>query len=256
MKKFAAFLLSSLLLAQYDYSLVDINPTSDTYEDSVGTSYFEETITLHYFGYFTWGTCTARFEQLNELYNNIVSEGLPIRLIGVGKSSYISGLSNWTNGNNSAVCSDESPFQVWSDWSANQRDLFMLDIDGNLILHQNVTSGLPDDLEDLIHSTLHSTEYSDKNPKSFSITQNYPNPFNPRTVIRYNVPITSQVNITIYNVKGEIITNLVNQYQMAGSRFVNWNATNSTGQTVPAGVYLYKIVPGDFTQTKKMMLLK
>ena len=53
MKKFAAFLLSSLLLAQYDYSLVDINPTSDTYEDSVGTSYFEETITLHYFGYFT-----------------------------------------------------------------------------------------------------------------------------------------------------------------------------------------------------------
>ena len=132
----------------------------------------------------------------------------------------------------------------------------MLDIDGNLMLHQNVTSGLPDDLEDLIYSTLNNGESSDKNPKSISILQNYPNPFNPRTVIRYNVPVTSRVNITIYNVKGEIINNLVDQYQIAGSKFVNWNATNSSGQTVPAGVYLYKIVAGDFTQSKKMMLLK
>ncbi len=132
----------------------------------------------------------------------------------------------------------------------------MLDSDGNLILHQNVTSGLPDDLEDLIYGTLHNEEYNHRILKSFSIIQNYPNPFNPKTVIRYDVPITSQVNITIYNVKGEVINNLVDQYQMAGSRFVNWNATNSTGQTVPAGVYLYKIVAGDFTQTKKMMLLK
>ncbi len=53
MRKLAVLLLLSFLIAQYDYSLVDINPTSDTYEDSVGTSYFEESITLHYFGYFT-----------------------------------------------------------------------------------------------------------------------------------------------------------------------------------------------------------
>lgn len=132
----------------------------------------------------------------------------------------------------------------------------MLDVEGNLILHQNVTSGLPDNLEDLIYSTLHNEEYSDKSPKSFSIIHNYPNPFNPNTIIRYNVPIASRVNITIYNVKGEIINNLVDQYQMAGSKFVNWNATNSSGQTVPAGVYLYKIVAGDFTQSKKMMFLK
>ena len=132
----------------------------------------------------------------------------------------------------------------------------MLDVEGNLILHQNVTSGLPDNLEDLIYSTLHNEEYSEKIPKSFSIIQNYPNPFNPNTIIRYNVPIASRVNITIYNVKGEIINNLVDQYQMAGNKFVNWNATNSSGQTVPAGVYLYKIVAGDFTQSKKMMFLK
>ena len=93
-------------------------------------------------------------------------------------------------------------------------------------------------------------------PEEFALYHPFPNPFNPKTVIRYNVPITSRVNITIYNVKGEIINNLVDQYQMAGSRFVNWNATNSSGQTVPAGVYLYKIVAGNFTQSKKMMLLK
>jgi len=57
---------------------------------------------------------------------------------------------NWTDDNDAPVCVDESPFPVWANWNASQRDLFVIDLDGNVALHQNVSMGLPDDLEYLL----------------------------------------------------------------------------------------------------------
>ena len=57
---------------------------------------------------------------------------------------------NWTDGNDAPVCVDETPYPVWANWGASQRDLFVIDLEGNVALHQNVSMGLPDDLEDLV----------------------------------------------------------------------------------------------------------
>ena len=93
-------------------------------------------------------------------------------------------------------------------------------------------------------------------PGKFKLNQNYPNPFNPVTNISYDLREDSYVRITIYDLLGNVIKNLVKSNQLSGYNSVQWNATNNQGQPVSAGVYLYTIEAGDFRQTKKMILLK
>ena len=93
-------------------------------------------------------------------------------------------------------------------------------------------------------------------PGRFSLSQNFPNPFNPTTEIKYELPNKSLVNITIYDVVGRKIKSLVNQEQISGSYSLQWDATNSVGESIPAGMYIYTIQAGKYTSTKKMVLLK
>ena len=85
------------------------------------------------------------------MYGNLVSNGYDqVKLIGVGKSQHMSSLGNWTNGNDASVCADQSPYPTWNEWDAAQRDLYVLDHEGNVVLHENVTGGLPNNLESLV----------------------------------------------------------------------------------------------------------
>ena len=93
-------------------------------------------------------------------------------------------------------------------------------------------------------------------PHSYALHQNFPNPFNPVTNLRYDLPEQSFVTLTIYDLIGREITQLVNTTQEAGFRSVQWDATDSFGKPVSAGIYLYKITTGEFVQTKKMVLVK
>jgi flagellar hook assembly protein FlgD len=93
-------------------------------------------------------------------------------------------------------------------------------------------------------------------PTNFKISQNYPNPFNPITSFRFDLPEDGFVNITIYDMMGRIVKTLVNGSQSAGFNSVQWNATNDNNEPVSAGLYLYTIQAGEFSQTKKMVLLK
>ena len=93
-------------------------------------------------------------------------------------------------------------------------------------------------------------------PLSFNLHQNYPNPFNPITTLRYDLPEDSFVEITVYDMLGNVVNNLINQNQNSGYKSIQWNATNNVGQPVSAGLYLYMIQAGDFRKTKKMVLLK
>ena len=93
-------------------------------------------------------------------------------------------------------------------------------------------------------------------PISYKIHQNYPNPFNPVTTLRYDLPEDAMVNITIYDMMGRIVNNLVRNQQTAGYKSMQWNATNNAGQPVSAGLYLYTMQAGDFRHTRKMVLLK
>lgn len=88
-------------------------------------------------------------------------------------------------------------------------------------------------------------------PKDFFLSQNYPNPFNPQTTIYFGIPKSSTVNITIYNLKGEIVKELFIGRKQAGSYFVVWDARN-----IPSGMYLIRFQAGDFIQIKKCLLLK
>ena len=93
-------------------------------------------------------------------------------------------------------------------------------------------------------------------PIAYTLHQNYPNPFNPITTLRYNLPEHAQVTLTIYDLMGREVIQLINTTQDAGYRSVQWDATDSMGKPVSAGVYLYQIQAGEFVQTKKMVLLK
>ena len=88
-------------------------------------------------------------------------------------------------------------------------------------------------------------------PEVYSLSQNYPNPFNASTTIRYNLPTSSNVTIDIYDILGRKITTLVDKNQTAGNYQVIWNANNAT-----SGTYFYRIQTDDFTDSKKMLLLK
>ena len=91
---------------------------------------------------------------------------------------------------------------------------------------------------------------------SLHYTNNHPNPFNPITSLRYDLPEQAQVTLTIYNMLGREVSQLVNTTQEAGYKSVQWNATDMHGKPVSAGVYLYQIRAGEFVQTRKMVLLK
>ena len=254
------FLLPLLFInissAQYDYSLPDLNPSSEYYGDSIGVSYFLPKVTLHYFGHFTWGTCGFRFEQLNELSNSLISENIDIQLIGVGKETQISSISNWTEDVDVPVCADPYPFDIWNEFDAGQRDLIVLDKNGNVAYHNNITSGIPDSLDNFIRSlsllNMESEIYTDK----FMLQDNNPNPFNPSTRIKYGIPINSLVSLKIYSLLGKEILTLVNEVKTQGEYSVQWDAKNSLGNKVPSGMYFYKLVTRDFIQTRKMILLK
>lgn len=88
-------------------------------------------------------------------------------------------------------------------------------------------------------------------PSSFSLSQNYPNPFNPSTQIKIDIPKSSDVKILIYNMIGKEIVTLVNEKLLPGTYTVDWNASD-----YPSGVYFYRMMSGNFIQTKQMILLK
>lgn len=93
-------------------------------------------------------------------------------------------------------------------------------------------------------------------PFTFSLGQNYPNPFNPSTYIFFTVPQASEVRLTIHNVRGRRIRTLSNEKVAAGTYPFMWDGKDDYGRPVSSGIYLYKLQAGEFTQIRKMTLLK
>jgi hypothetical protein len=127
------------------------------------------------------------------------------------------------------------------------------DLSGNLIsANHNVAEYTipPSDMDD------------EKIPTEFLLSQNYPNPFNPSTVIRYQLPVTSQISIKVYDILGNEVATLVDEFKPAGSYEVEFNTSTSAGE-LASGVYVYRLQTAPsagsgrvFTETKKMVLLR
>ncbi len=88
-------------------------------------------------------------------------------------------------------------------------------------------------------------------PATFSLSQNYPNPFNPNTNISFAIPKTEFVNLSVYDLSGKLVAELVNGQMQAGNYTSSWSAGN-----IASGVYFYKITAGDFADVKKLTLIK
>jgi len=102
--------------------------------------------------------------------------------------------------------------------------------------YSNLTTGIP---------------VNSLSPDTYKLYQNYPNPFNPVTAIGYQLSALSQVELSIYNLLGQKVVNLVSEKQAAGYHQVEWDASGLSG-----GIYYYRLVAGDFQQVKKMILIK
>ena len=141
------------------------------------------------------------------------------------------------------------------------------DIMDNILLN----SSMDDDLDNMTEINLESnldnvTIYSERNsnnldngglefigtyPRKPILNQNFPNPFNPVTNITYSIATNTHVNIKVYDITGKEITTLVNKYKTQGHYSVSFDGTN-----LSSGFYFYRISAGDYTEMKKMSLLK
>ena len=93
-------------------------------------------------------------------------------------------------------------------------------------------------------------------PDNFILYQNYPNPFNPTTTIDFALSTGAEVSVKIFNLLGQEVRTLVNAAYSPGSYSVEWDGVNNSGQAVSSGVYMYKLSVDNFSQTRKMMLMR
>ncbi len=93
-------------------------------------------------------------------------------------------------------------------------------------------------------------------PTKYMLEQNYPNPFNPSTTIRYAIPADGRVTLKVYNITGQEVATLVDEWKTAGKYEIVFDAKNAMAGTLATGVYLYRVQAGSFSETRKMVLLR
>jgi len=102
-----------------------------------------------------------------------------------------------------------------------------------------------------------TTEYSNivevevTQPIEYSLKQNYPNPFNPSTTISFSIPKDGLVTLKVYDILGKEVVTVINELQTAGTKNITFDASE-----LSSGVYYYQLVSGEFTSTKKLILMK
>ncbi|MDP3114672.1 MAG: C25 family cysteine peptidase [Candidatus Cloacimonadaceae bacterium] len=122
----------------------------------------------------------------------------------------------------------------------------------------NITSNDPNNPSFVIQVNVIANT-SNEDPSIPAVTKlegNYPNPFNPETIIRFSTKDSGSVRITVYNVKGQAVRNLLSENLGAGNHKVVWNGKDNNGRSVSSGVYLYRMEAPGYNKTMKMMLMK
>lgn len=140
---------------------------------------------------------------------------------------------------------------VISGSNATAHMVYIKDTERGSTVFDGVGAAVPWIYRTVTFSTSTSVGNETMNPNAFELAQNFPNPFNPTTSIRYSIGKADNVSLTVYNMLGQEVATVVNQFQTAGTHTVNFDASN-----LASGMYLYKIQSGSFSEVKKMMLLK
>ncbi|TFH57931.1 MAG: T9SS type A sorting domain-containing protein [Candidatus Zixiibacteriota bacterium] len=112
----------------------------------------------------------------------------------------------------------------------------------------------------LEHKTLIATSRSSRDPGllplTYQLQQNYPTPFNPSTSIHFSIPRHGRVRIDVFNLLGQSVTTLIDKEIDAGVHSVSWDGRNAAGTEAANGIYFYRLEAGEFTATRKMMMIK
>ncbi len=125
-----------------------------------------------------------------------------------------------------------------------------LDVDGDIDILATITPNKIVWYENLTNPTSVQENQSEL-PEAFQLYQNYPNPFNPSTTISYSLPQAGMVKLEIYNLLGQKLETLVNEYQATGEHQLRWQSG-----VLPSGIYFYKFQAGKYSETKKLILQK
>lgn len=169
-------------------------------------------------------------------------------------------------------CSDPR-FQVFSGWVEGEYRVGVIDLTGKTTLpagtHDLLTISYEGDGELVLKSaivvdsdaqematTISSAKVQSVLPTEFVLAQNRPNPFNPSTEISFSLPKPAEVTLVIYNVLGESVVTLAEGQRAAGTHAVRWDGRDKNGRAVASGVYFYRLDAGEFSATRKMVLLK
>ena len=152
---------------------------------------------------------------------------------------------------------DSDPWPSEPDGNGATLELTNPELDNSLAdswASSNVEYGTPGSINSSFSSL--ANQGNNMLPTVFALYQNYPNPFNPLTSIKYDLPKDEHTFIAVFDIMGRHLKTLVDKKQRAGFKTIKWDATNSQGKRVAAGMYIYQIKAGAFNDTKKMVLLK
>lgn len=184
---------------------------------------------------------------------------IPVSQFGLRNIFFTDSLLGWVSGNNGIISYTTDGGYTWtnqnSGTNSNMSSLFFINSKIGWVLgHQFVNPFLS--FASIYKTTNGGITFiniavSSEIPATFNLSQNYPNPFNPVTEIRFDIPSSEFVTIKIFDALGREISILVNEELKAGKYETSWDASK-----YPSGIYFYKISSGDFTETRKMILVK
>ncbi|MCK4234141.1 carboxypeptidase regulatory-like domain-containing protein, partial [candidate division WOR-3 bacterium] len=127
---------------------------------------------------------------------------------------------------------------------------------GTIAIHNNSIDSLVNIPVSLRVTAVSIKESRSKIPRVFALTQNYPNPVFRNTVISYQLPKKSKVNLKVYNACGMLVKTLVNGTKEPGFYTIEWNPCDVRGRKLASGIYFYRFVSGNYKSTKKMVLIR
>jgi len=203
----------------------------------------------------------ANYEPNNFLYcnNGNSNNWINIKCIGIVSNTSAIGTRLWIK----AILNDEAVWQMREVSGYNDLNVKfglgnatvidtlkirwpsgIINIFTNILANQFITAIEDQDITGI-------DEESSNLPEKFKLYQNYPNPFNPSTIIKYKLPESSHIVLKIYNLTGQKVATLVNEFQTAGEHEITWQP-----EGLPSGLYFYKIQAGDFSEAKKLILQK
>lgn len=162
------------------------------------------------------------------------------------------------------VSADDNPFELYEEGITDTSLVFSGDFGSTYrfftIVHDN--AGNSEALKAIpeasvtLDPTVAVAENKAELPKTFELYQNYPNPFNPATIIKYDLPVPSEVKLEIFDILGRRVHVLVDAKQNAGFHHALWDGKTEAGRSVVTGVYFYRLAAKGFVKTRKMLVLR